>query len=109
MHVQTDDIHALSSNSGIITGQIALEAMGFQASFFLDAMHGVFAHSQRRRQFAATRVHGTIAGLPAGDGQNPGPQGGSQNRGLLAGMIGLDCRKRPFQRIMVGALVCADV
>ena len=57
-------------------------------------------------------MRGTIAGFLAGGRQNPGAQSWRQNRGLLAGMISIepiepDSRKRCFQRMIVGALVCS--
>src|SRR5260370_1137225 len=77
--------------------------MGFQARFFPDPMHRVLADAQRGRQFAATPMGGTVAGFLAGGRQNPGPQSGSQNRGLLAGMIGVEPVEPRFQEALLPA------
>ena len=109
--LQADSVRYFAFELRIIAGQVTVQAMGFQASFFPDPMHSILADSQRCRQFAATPMRGTVAGFLAGDRQNPSPQSRSENRGLLAGMINLpahdpDWRKRCFQRMIVGALVC---
>ena len=87
--IQADNVGRFAFELRIITGQVTLKAMGFQASFFPDPMHSVLADSQRCRQFPATPMRGTIAGFLAGRRQNPGPQSRSQDRGLLAGMISI--------------------
>src|SRR5246500_2115708 len=86
--------------------------MGFQARFFPDPMHGVPADAQCGRQFAATPMGGAVAGFLAGGRQNPGPQSRSQNRGLLAGMIGVEPVEPSFDEALLpaddgGALVCS--
>src|SRR5262249_61248509 len=88
----------------IVAGQVTLQAVGFQARFFPDPMHCVLADSQSCRQFAATPMRGTVAGFLASGRQNPGPQSRSQNRGLLAGMIGVE----PLQPRFEEALLPAD-
>src|SRR5258707_11736017 len=77
--------------------------MGFQARFFPDPMYRVLADAQRGRQFAATPMGGTVAGFLAGGRQNPGPQSGSQNRGLLAGMIGVEPVDPRFEETLLPA------
>src|SRR6202030_3407550 len=77
--------------------------MGFQARFFPDPMYRVLADAQRGRQFAATPMGGTVAGFLAGGRQNAGPQSGSQNRGLLAGMIGVEPVEPRFQEALLPA------
>ena len=109
---QADNVGRFAFELRLVAGRVTLQAVGFQASFFPDPMHSVLADSQRCRQFAATPMRGSVAGLLAGGGQNPSPQSRSQNRGLLAGMIGIepvspDSRKRCFQRMIVGPLVCS--
>src|ERR1700747_3668747 len=77
--------------------------MGFQARFFPDPLHRVLADAQRARQFAATPMGGTVAGFLAGGRQNLGPQSGSQNRGLLAGMIGVEPVESRFEEALLPA------
>jgi len=78
--------------------------MGFQASFFPDPMHSVFADPQRCRQFAATPRRGTVAGFLAGGRQNPGPaKPESSTRGLLAGMIGVEPVEPGFEEALLPA------
>jgi hypothetical protein len=87
--IRADDTGGFAFELGIVAGQVMLQAMGFQASFFPDPMHSVLADSQRCRQFAATPLRGTVAGFLASGRQNPGAQSRSQYRGLLAGVIGI--------------------
>jgi hypothetical protein len=94
MQVQTDDVCDLGFEVGIVAGQITLQSVRLQADFFPHAMHGILAHSQRRRQFATAPMRGAVARFLAGGGENPGPQRRSQHRRLLAGMIGVNHRSR---------------
>src|ERR1700757_3536578 len=77
--------------------------MGFQARFFPDPMYRVLADAQRARQLAATPMGGPVAGFLARGRQNPGPQSGSQNRGLLAGMIGIEPVEPAFEEALLPA------
>jgi len=104
IQVQSENIGRFAFELGIVAGQVTLQAMGFQAGFFPDPMHGVFAHAQRRRQFAATPMRGTIARFLAGGRQNSGPQCRRQHHGLLAGMIGIE----PIESGLKEALLPAD-
>ena len=88
--IQADNVGGFAFELGIVAGHVTLQAVGLQARFFPDPMHCVLADSQRRRQFAATPMRGTVAGFLAGGRQNPGAQSRSQHRGLLAGMIGIE-------------------
>ena len=111
LQVQAENVGGFTFELGIVAGQITLQAMGTQARFFPDSMDLVLADSQRSCQFAATPMGGTVARFLAGGGQNPSAQSRSQQRGRLAGVIGVspsspDSRKRCFQRMMVGAVVC---
>src|SRR5258708_22910564 len=77
--------------------------MGFQARFFPDPMYRVLADAQRGRQFAALRMGGTVAGFLGGGRENPGRQSGSQNGGLLAGMIGVEPVEPRFEETLLPA------
>ena len=103
---------ALLSNSGSSLAIVTLQAVGFQARFFPDPMHRVLADTQRGRQFAATPMGGTVAGFLAGGRQDPGPQSRSQNRRLLAGMIGIEPVEPGLEEALLpaddgGSLVCS--
>ena len=103
---------ALLSSFRIVAGQVTLQAMGFQARFFPDPMHRVLADSQCARQFAATPMEWNRRWVSCGWPTECGPGSRVRHRGLLAGMIGVEpvelpvSRKRCFQRMIVGALVC---
>ena len=101
--IQADNVGRFAFELRIVAGQVTLQAMGFQASFFPDPMHSVLADSQRCRQFAATPMRGTVAGFLAGGRQNPGPQSRSQNRGLLAGMISVEPIEPGFEEALLPA------
>jgi len=101
--IQADNVGRFALELRIVAGQVTLQAMGFQAGFFPDPMHCVLADSQCGRQFAATPMRGTVAGFLAGGRQNPGPQSWSQNRGLLAGMIGIEPVKPRFEEALLPA------
>jgi hypothetical protein len=110
--IQADNVGRFAFELRIIAGQVTLQTIGFQASFFLDPMHCILADSQCGRQFAATPMRGTVAGFLAGSRRNPGSQSRSQNRGLLAGMIGVEPVEPGFEEALlpaddVGALVCS--
>ena len=87
--IEAKNVGRLAFEIGIIAGQVTLQSMRFEPGFFPDPMDSIFADAQSRRQLAATPVGGTIAGFLASGGQNPSPQYGSQNGGLLAGMVGV--------------------
>jgi hypothetical protein len=103
LQIQAENVGRFAFKLGIVAGQVTLQTMGFQARFFPDPMHSVLADAQRGRQFAATPMRGTIAGFLAGGGQNPGPQSRSQNRGLLAGMMGVEPVEPGFQEALLPA------
>jgi hypothetical protein len=110
--IQADNVGRFVFELRIVAGQVTLQAVGFETGFLPDPMHSVLADTQRCRQFAATPMGGTVVGFLARGRQNPGPQSGSQNRGLLAGMIRVEPVEPGFeeallQRMIVGALVCS--
>lgn len=88
--IQAENVGGFAFELWIVASHVTLQAMGLQARFFPDPMHRVLADSQRGRQFAATPMRGTVAGFLAGGGQNPGAQSRSQQRSLLAGVIGIE-------------------
>ena len=88
--VEAENVGGFRFEVGIVAGHVTLQTMGFQASFFPDSMHSVLADSQRGRQFRATPMGGTVARFLASGGQNPGAQSRSQQRRLLAGVIGIE-------------------
>lgn len=99
--IQADNVGRFAFELRIVAGQVTLQAMGFEASFFPEPMHSVLADSQRGRQFAATPMRGTVAGLLAGGRQNPSPQSRRQNRGLLPGMIGVEPVEPAFEKALL--------
>ena len=101
--IQADNVGRFTFELRIVTGQVTLQAMGFQASFFPDSMHRVLADAQCCGQFAATPMRGTVAGFLAGGRQNPCPQRRGQNRGLLAGMIGVESVEPAFEEALLPA------
>src|SRR5437660_2679812 len=73
----------------MVAGPVAFEAVRLQARFLPNAMHRIFADTQRGGQFAATPVRRPVAGLSPRGGQDAGAQSGSQHTGFLPGMIGV--------------------
>jgi hypothetical protein len=102
--IQADNVGRFAFELRIVAGQVTLQAVGFETGFFPDPMHHVFADTQRGRQLAATPMGGSVAGFLAGGRQNPRPQSRSQNRSLLAGMIGIE----PVEPGLEKALLPAD-
>ena len=74
--IQADNVGRFAFELRIVAGQVTLQAVGFQARFFPDPIHGVLADSQCARQFAATPMGGTVAGFLAGGRQNAGRKAG---------------------------------
>ena len=101
--IQADNVGGFAFELGIVAGHITLQAMGLQARFFPNPMHCVLADSQRRRQFAATPMGGTVAGFLASGGQNPGAQSRSQQRRLLAGVIGIESVESGLEEALLPA------
>jgi hypothetical protein len=66
-------------------------------------MHGVFADTQHRRQFAATPMGRAIAGFLAGSRQNPGPNRRGQHADRLTGMIGVEAIEAGGQKALLPA------
>jgi hypothetical protein len=64
--IQADNVGRFAFELGIVAGQVTLQTMRFQARFFPDPMHSVFADSERGRQLTATPMGGTVAGFLAG-------------------------------------------
>jgi len=103
IQVQAENVGCFALKLRIVTGQITLQAVGFEASFFPHAMHRVFADAQRCRQFAAAPMRRTIFGLLAHGRQNPSSQRWSQNRGCLPGMIGIQTVESGFEKALLPA------
>jgi len=101
--IQADNVGRFAFELRVVAGQVTLQAMRFQASFFPDPMHRVLADSQRGRQFAATPMPGTVVGFLAGGRQNSGWQSRSQNLGLLTGMIGVQPIESGFEEALLPA------
>lgn len=89
IQVQPDDIGGLGFKVGILAGHVALKPMRFQTSFLPGAMHGVFADTESRSQFAATPVRRAVVGLFPRPRQYPGPQPGREHGGRLSGITGI--------------------
>ena len=89
VQIQPDNVRSFRLEVRIIADHIPLQPMRLQTRLFPDAMHSIFTDAQRRGEFAATPVSGTILGLSAGGRQNPGSQFRGQHRGGLAGMAGI--------------------
>jgi hypothetical protein len=78
VQVEAEDVGGFALELGIVAGHIAFEAVGLQAGFLPNSMHGVFADAQRGGQFAATPVGGPVAGFSPRGGQDAGAQSGSR-------------------------------
>jgi hypothetical protein len=89
IQIQTENVGRFAFELGIVAGQVTLQTVGFETGLLPDSMDGVFADSQSGCQFATAPMRRSIARLLAGGRQNPGS------------------RKRCFQRMMVGAVVCS--
>lgn len=87
--IEAEDVGGFGFELGIVAGHVAFETVRFQAGFLPNAMHGVFADTQRGGQFAATPVRRPVAGFSARGGQDTGAQSRSQHTGHLAGMMGV--------------------
>lgn len=63
IHVQPNDIGGFGFKIRIVTSHVTLQPMRFQAGFFPGAMHGIFADTQGRCQFATTPARRSVSGL----------------------------------------------
>ena len=86
IQIKADDVGRLGLEIGVVAGHVPLKPVGLQTSLLPNAMHGILAHSQSRRQLTATPVRRAILGRLAGRSQNPRPQPGSEHRRLLSGV-----------------------
>ena len=113
MQVQTDNVGRFAFELGIVAGQVTLQAVGFETGFFPDPMHGVFADSQRSSPVCgnsnAWNHRWVSCGWPTESGpakpqSEPWPFGRDDK---YRAHRCPDSRKRCFQRMIVGALVCS--
>ena len=63
VQIEAEDVGRFGFELGIIAGHVAFEAVGFQASFLPNSMHGVFADAQHSSQLTTTPVRGPVAGF----------------------------------------------
>jgi hypothetical protein len=66
VQIQPDNVCGFSLELRIIADHITLQPMRLQTRLFPDAMHSIFTDAQRRGEFAATPMSGTILRLSAG-------------------------------------------
>src|SRR5439155_27306119 len=63
IQVQTDDVSGFHFELEIVAGHVSCDAMRLAAGSLPNAMHGILADLQCRRQLAATPVRGAVTGV----------------------------------------------
>ena len=97
VEIEPDDIGGFAFKVGIVARHVAFQPMRLQSGFPPHAMHHVLAHLNRRSQFAAAPVRGTIFWFSACRCQNLGSQRRRQHDRLLPRMIRIESLYACFQ------------